>query len=152
MAAWLDTQCPSIWDRHSGFEDEWLRWRALETPGTRICMRRSVIRVTTAPPVATAANQNPCKWKQFLCLPLCGSSLLHMGHDDAVRGAFGPSATRDLNAQAILTLHHVHLPDPAALTGLRTKTEGDIYNVWWNNQECALLYNTKQTAAAVLWF
>lgn len=51
-------------------------------------------------------------------LPLCSSSLLHVGHDDTVRRAFGPSPTRDLDTQSVLTLHHVHLPDPAALTGL----------------------------------
>lgn len=91
-------------------------------------------------PLKTFANESR--------LPLCSSSLLHVGHDDTVRRAFGPSPACDLDTQSVLTLHHVHLPDLAALTGLWMR-RGEYSSVWRNNQECALL-NTRYTVPKLL--
>lgn len=56
--------------------------------------------------------------KTWGLLPLCSSSFLHVSHDDSVRRAFRTTATSDLDTQSILSLHHVHLPNPTALSGL----------------------------------
>lgn len=52
-------------------------------------------------------------------LPLSSSSLLHVGHYDSMWRALRATTTCNLNAQAVLPLHHVHLPDTTALSGLK---------------------------------
>lgn len=52
-------------------------------------------------------------------LPLGSPCFLHVGHNDAMGGALGATATSDLDAQTILPLHHVHLPYATPFSGLR---------------------------------
>lgn len=71
----------------------------------------------------------------MLNVPVNGTRLLHAGDDDAMRGALGAPPPCDLYAEALLPLHHMHLPDVAALSGLQGSTNKHTSNTM-SNQGC----------------
>lgn len=63
-------------------------------------------------------NSQICFTSLPVTVPVNGSSLLHISYIDAMRRTLGTSTPCYLDAQALLALHQMHLPDVAALSGL----------------------------------
>lgn len=62
-----------------------------------------------------------------LTVPVNGTSLLYMCYNDAMGTSFGATTPCYLYAQALLTLHHMHLPDVVAVPELQKSTTNTIY-------------------------
>lgn len=75
---------------------------------------------------ATPSNIVPKQTSLGLTVPVNGAPLFYVSDNDAVRRALGATSPCYLYAQALLTLHHVHLPDVAALSGLQQSTNKHI--------------------------